>query len=106
MTRTGGHDRRAFLRLAALVSQASRTTTARPDARSSKVLLASFSRPGENDNNGGRIELEVGNTQVLAGMISGIKTTPDRGWFAYFRIYGPEGPAFDGSWRLPSFEPR
>jgi hypothetical protein len=33
-----------------------------------------------------------------------IKTLRDRGWFVYFRIYAPEGPAFDGSWRLPDFE--
>jgi len=33
-----------------------------------------------------------------------IKTTPGRGWFSYFRIYGPEAPAFDGSWRPADFE--
>jgi hypothetical protein len=33
-----------------------------------------------------------------------IKTIPGRGWFVYFRIYGPEQPAFDGSWQLPDFE--
>lgn len=33
-----------------------------------------------------------------------IKTIPGKGWFVYFRIYGPEEPAFDGSWRLPDFE--
>ena len=34
-----------------------------------------------------------------------IKTSPGEGWFAYLRIYGPEAPAFDGTWRLPDFEP-
>ena len=34
-----------------------------------------------------------------------IKTTPGQGWFAYLRIYGPEAPAFDGTWSLPDFEP-
>jgi hypothetical protein len=29
---------------------------------------------------------------------------PDTGWFAYFRIYGPEEPAFDGSWKPGDFE--
>jgi len=29
-----------------------------------------------------------------------IKTIPDKGWFVYFRIYGPEAPAFDQTWRL------
>ncbi|WP_205865125.1 DUF1254 domain-containing protein [Planctomonas sp. JC2975] len=30
-----------------------------------------------------------------------IKTIPDAGWFTYFRIYGPEQPAFDTTWSLP-----
>ncbi len=33
-----------------------------------------------------------------------IKTTPGKGWFVYFRIYGPEKPAFDGKWRPGDFE--
>lgn len=36
------------------------------------VLLAYFSRPGENYYYGGRTTLEVGNTQVVAEMISGL----------------------------------
>jgi hypothetical protein len=33
-----------------------------------------------------------------------IKTNPGKGWFAYFRIYGPEGPAFDDTWKPADFE--
>ncbi len=33
-----------------------------------------------------------------------IKTTPGKGWFAYFRIYGPQTAAFDGSWKPGDFE--
>lgn len=33
-----------------------------------------------------------------------IKTTTGKGWFTYFRIYGPEKAAFDGSWRPGDFE--
>lgn len=33
-----------------------------------------------------------------------IQTLPDKGWFTYFRIYGPEQPAFDGAWKLGDFE--
>jgi hypothetical protein len=33
-----------------------------------------------------------------------VKTLPGRGWFAHFRIYGPDAPAFDGTWRLPDFQ--
>jgi hypothetical protein len=33
-----------------------------------------------------------------------IKTIAGKGWFAYFRIYGPESPAFDGGWKPGDFE--
>ncbi len=33
-----------------------------------------------------------------------IKTIPGKGWFVYFRIYGPEQAAFDGSWKPRDFE--
>lgn len=33
-----------------------------------------------------------------------IKTVPGKGWFAYFRIYGPEGKAFNGKWKPGDFE--
>jgi flavodoxin len=38
-------------------------------ARARRILLAYFSRPGENYWNGGRRDLEVGNTEVLARLI-------------------------------------
>jgi flavodoxin len=45
-------------------------STARPSQDGQGVLLAYFSRAGENYYYGGRTNLEVGNTEVLAGMIS------------------------------------
>jgi hypothetical protein len=33
-----------------------------------------------------------------------IQTIPGKGWFAYFRIYGPLAAAFDGSWKPGEFE--
>ena len=33
-----------------------------------------------------------------------IKTIPGKGWFTYFRVYGPEQPAFDGSWKPGDLE--
>jgi len=33
-----------------------------------------------------------------------IQTIPGRGWFVYFRIYGPGQSAFDGSWRPEDFK--
>ena len=41
------------------------------DDDSKRILLAYFSRPGENYWYGGRRDLRVGNTEVLAGMIAG-----------------------------------
>lgn len=52
------------------VDDASETTPAQPTVTSNKVLLAYFSRAGENYYYGERTQLEVGNTEVLAGMIS------------------------------------
>ncbi|MGA5507221.1 flavodoxin [Streptomyces umbrinus] len=44
-------------------------STAPPGKR---VLLVCFSRPGENYYYGGRTDLRIGNTEVLAQMISGL----------------------------------
>ena len=44
--------------------------TPTPRENSRRVLLAYFSRAGENYYNGGRTHLDVGNTEVLATMIS------------------------------------
>ena len=29
-----------------------------------------------------------------------IKTIPGKGWWSMLRIYGPQAPAFDGTWKL------
>ena len=49
---------------------ASRSAPAPSSSAGSRVLLAYFSRAGENYFNGGRRRLTVGNTEVVAGMIS------------------------------------
>ncbi len=33
-----------------------------------------------------------------------IKTIPNKGWFVYFRVYGPEASAFNGQWKPNDFE--
>jgi hypothetical protein len=33
-----------------------------------------------------------------------IKTIPRKGCFSAFRIYGPQAPAFDGTWKLNDIE--
>ena len=72
-------SRREFLRTAAAITggawvagcatePAPATTPAQPSEV--RVLLAYFSRAGENYHYGGRKHLDVGNTEVLAGIIS------------------------------------
>ena len=33
-----------------------------------------------------------------------IKTSPGKGWWSGFCIYGPQLPAFDGTWKLNDIE--
>jgi flavodoxin len=60
-SRQQGGARRAFTERRSMTSSAPRTN----------VLLAYFSRPGENYYYGGRRNLAVGNTEVLARTIAG-----------------------------------
>ena len=45
------------------------------------------------------VDLHFGPTRPEGAEGRWIQTVPGRGWFCYFRIYGPAQPAFDGSWR-------
>ncbi|HEY1782815.1 MAG TPA: DUF1254 domain-containing protein [Roseiarcus sp.] len=49
------------------------------------------------------IDLYFGPTAPAGHEGEWIKTIPGKGWFVYFRIYGPEPPAFDGSWKPGDF---
>lgn len=50
------------------------------------------------------VDLYFGPTAPDGNSDRWIKTTPGKGWFTYFRIYGPEKSAFDGSWKPGDFE--
>jgi hypothetical protein len=49
---------------------------------------------------------------IAAGITSGacwlrdnfVQTVAGKGWFTYFRLYGPTQPYFDRSWVLPDIE--
>ena len=56
------------------------------------------------DLSGDEAELFFGPTPPDGRENRWVKTIPGKGWFVYFRIYGPEQPAFDGSWRPSDFE--
>jgi hypothetical protein len=47
----------------------------------------------------GEAELFFGPRQPPDAEGRWIQTLPEKGWFAYFRVYGPQRAAFDGSWK-------
>lgn len=57
-----------------------------------------------NDVAGDGVELFFGSEAPSGHEARWIKTTPGKGWFVYFRIYGPEAGAFDGRWKPADFE--
>jgi hypothetical protein len=56
------------------------------------------------DAQGSSVDLYFGPQAPAGHEGQWIKTTPGSGWFAYFRIYGPEQAAFDGSWKPADFD--
>ena len=56
------------------------------------------------DVKGNAVELFFGPTAPSGKEDRWIQTIPGKGWFAYFRIYGPEQSAFDGTWKPGDFE--
>jgi hypothetical protein len=55
-------------------------------------------------NADGSVDLYLGPTAPAGWENNWIETLPDKAWFAYFRLYGPEQPYFDRSWHLPDIE--
>jgi hypothetical protein len=55
-------------------------------------------------NDDGSIDLYVGPKAPAGNEENWVETVPGRGWFSYFRLYGPKQEHFDGSWVLPDFE--
>jgi hypothetical protein len=56
------------------------------------------------DLTGTSVDLHFGPNPPAGSDAHWIKTAAGRGWFAYFRIYGPEDAAFNGSWKPGDFE--
>lgn len=55
------------------------------------------------DVKGDAADLRFGPTAPAGAESRWIRTLPGKGWFVYFRIYGPEAAAFDGSWKPHDF---
>lgn len=56
------------------------------------------------DKSGSSVDLYFGPQAPPGKEDVWIQTLPEKGWFSYFRIYGPEAPAFDGTWRPGDYE--
>ena len=79
-----------------------------PDTRSEIVtdqgkaaLRSLFELKGKGGS--GALDLYFGPKAPAGHESEWIQTIPGKGWFTYFRIYGPEAAAFDGSWKPADF---
>ena len=55
-------------------------------------------------NADGSLDLYFGPTAPAGKESNWVKTVPGRGWFVWFRFYGPTEAFFDKTWSLPDFE--
>ena len=55
-------------------------------------------------NDDGSVDLYMGPTPPEGKEGNWIQTIPGRGFFVYFRLFGPEEEFFDGSWKLDDIE--
>ncbi|MDX2433017.1 MAG: DUF1214 domain-containing protein [Desulfobacterales bacterium] len=61
-----------------------------------------FEKPQANAD--GSFDIHFGPNAPAGKENQWVKTIPGKGWFTYVRMYGPEGPLFDGSYKLPDIE--
>lgn len=72
------------------------TEQGRPDISSRKEDIAK--------NPDGSIDVYFGPKAPAGEESNWVQTVPGKGWFAYFRFYGPTEAFFDKSWALPDIE--
>jgi hypothetical protein len=72
------------------------TEQGRPDISSRKEDIAK--------NSDGSVDVYFGPKAPQGKEANWVQTNSGKGWFAYFRFYGPTEPFFDKSWALPDFE--
>jgi hypothetical protein len=76
--------------------QMAATPQGRPDISSRKEDIVK--------NRGGSIDVYFAPKAPKGHETNWVQTKPGKGWFAYFRFYGPTEPFFDKSWALHDFE--
>ncbi len=62
------------------------------------------SRKDVDKNADGSVDIYFGPTKPARSNKNYIKTLPGRGWFPYFRFYGPTEAYFDKTWQLEDIE--
>jgi hypothetical protein len=55
-------------------------------------------------NADGSVDLYVGPKPPAGQEANWIPTVTGKGWFPFFRFYGPDKPLFDKTWKLPDFD--
>jgi len=55
-------------------------------------------------NADGSVDIYIGPAPPAGEEANWIETASGRGWFTYFRLYGPEKAFFDKTWKLPEIE--
>jgi len=73
------------------------------DTADNRVGLSSFDKPTMRQNGDGSVDLFFGPV-APAGFETNWITTAGRDFFLIFRLYGPEKPLFERTWRLPEVE--
>ena len=61
-----------------------------------------FEKPEANAD--GSFDINFGPNAPAGKEDQWVKTIPGKGWFTYVRMYGPEEPLFDGTYKLPDIE--
>jgi hypothetical protein len=55
-------------------------------------------------NPDGSVDLYTGPRAPAGQDANWIPTVSGKGWFPFFRFYGPEKPLFERTWKLPDIE--
>ncbi|MET0593038.1 MAG: DUF1254 domain-containing protein [Polyangiaceae bacterium] len=79
-------------------------TRSQVQAPMDKAVLGSLHDAFET-NGDGAVEVYFGPEAPAGKERQWIQTMPNTGFFLYFRIYGPEGAALDGTWHLADLMP-
>jgi hypothetical protein len=70
--------------------------------KANRAALSSYDKITHNAD--GSADLYFGPTAPANLESNWLDTSASKGWFVWFRFYGPREPFFDQSWQLPDFE--